>query len=94
MVVLKDQYAYISDGQHVYVYTGGNHALAKGGSGDVLCGIISGLFAQSKNALYASICGVYVHGECANRQQKKEDGNSILPSDLLCELSMIYRSLR
>lgn len=94
IVVLKDQYTYISDGRKVYVNTCGNHALAKGGSGDVLCGVIAGLFAQSKDALHASICGVYVHATCAQQLLKREDGNSILPSDLIKELSHVYRTLR
>ncbi|MGX8850860.1 NAD(P)H-hydrate dehydratase [Amedibacillus sp. YH-ame10] len=94
VVALKDQYTYISDGKELYVNTAGNHSLAKGGSGDVLCGIIAGLFAQSKQALPACACGVYVHAKCADELLKREDGNSILPSDLIDELSSVYQSIR
>ena len=44
----------------------GNCALAKGGSGDVLTGVIAGLWAQSSadlaGAENAALCGVYLHG--------------------------------
>lgn len=94
VVVLKDQYTFLSDGEDILVNVAGNNALAKGGSGDVLCGIISGLFAQSKQALSASACGVYVHAKCADVLIEREDANSILPSDIIEELSHIYKALR
>lgn len=54
----------------VYRNTTGGVALAKGGSGDVLSGVIAGLWAQLgsaekfdvSSALKACLCGVYVHG--------------------------------
>lgn len=54
----------------VYRNTTGGVVLAKGGSGDVLSGVIAGLWAQLgsaekfdiSSALKACLCGVYVHG--------------------------------
>jgi len=45
-----------------YVNTSGCEAMATGGSGDVLTGIIAGLAAQGITLQEATLCGVYLHG--------------------------------
>lgn len=40
----------------------GNSGLAKGGSGDVLTGVIAALLAQGATAVRAAACGAYLHG--------------------------------
>ena len=40
----------------------GNSGLAKGGSGDVLTGMIGALLAQGATPVRAAACGVYLHG--------------------------------
>lgn len=40
-------------------------ALAKGGSGDVLCGLVSGLYAQKKDAFAMAALGAYIHNQAA-----------------------------
>lgn len=46
----------------IYVNSTGTSALATGGSGDVLTGIIAGLAAQGVSLDEAAVCGVYLHG--------------------------------
>ena len=53
--VLKDARTLVSDGNDaIYLNTSGNSAMAKGGSGDVLAGMITGILAQDKD-LYQDI---------------------------------------
>ncbi|MGM9570073.1 MAG: NAD(P)H-hydrate dehydratase [Phascolarctobacterium sp.] len=46
----------------LYINSTGTKALATGGSGDVLTGIIAGLAAQGISLTEAAVCGVYLHG--------------------------------
>lgn len=94
IVVLKDQHTIITDGTTTYMNIRGNHALAKGGSGDVLCGIITGLYAQSKHALHAAACGVYVHACCAEYAIENSDGNAVIANDCIQNLGKVYHNLR
>lgn len=61
------------DGSY-FVNTTGNSALAVGGTGDVLSGVIASLIAQGLSALNAATLGVYVHGAAADSLVAKDIG--------------------
>lgn len=94
VLVLKDQHTIICSKDVMYMNTAGNHALAKGGSGDVLCGILTGLYAQGKDALQAAAAAVYVHACAADELLHTMDAYSIQPSDLIAALSDTYGMLK
>jgi len=50
----------------VFVNPTGNSGLAKGGTGDVLTGLIVGLMAQGMSPLDAACAGVFLHGLAAD----------------------------
>lgn len=83
VIVMKDSRTFVSDGTQVYVNLSGNHALAKGGSGDVLSGIIGGLLARGMKNFLAATLGVYLHGLTAEEYIKKRSSSSMLASDIL-----------
>lgn len=63
ITVLKDARTVIANADgRVYINMTGNNAMAKGGSGDVLSGVIGALLAQGMDGYDASVLGVYVHG--------------------------------
>ncbi len=64
----------------------GNTALASGGSGDVLTGIIAGLLAGGSSTSNAAIMGAYIHGYVAEQLSREKAERSIIPSDLLAAL--------
>ena len=66
VVVLKGHRSVVSDGEHVYINTTGNPALATAGSGDVLTGMIAALIAQGMTPFDAAVLGVYLHGLAAD----------------------------
>lgn len=73
----------------VFVNTSGHHALAKGGSGDVLAGVIASLLAQGHSCFDAARIGVYVHGLAGERLAEKYGAHGALPSDLPKEIGRI-----
>ena len=75
------------DGRYA-VNISGNAGLAKGGSGDVLAGLIAGLAANPGiSAFEAAICGVYLHGRAADVLKGKYSEYGLLPSDLSKEFA-------
>ena len=77
----------------VYLHLGGNTALAHGGSGDVLSGLIGGIWAGGAEALEAACVGVYVHGKAAEVLASGGAERGILPGDLLEAIPQVIRRL-
>ena len=90
IVVLKGANTVITDGTRVFVNTSGNPALAKGGSGDVLCGMIGGLIAQGLEPLQAAVCAVYCHGFAAEWVSSDIPQACVLASDIIEALPNVY----
>lgn len=64
VIVLKNQYTFVClPTGDVCINPTGNPAMAQGGMGDVLTGIITGFLAQGYKAEEAAILGVYLHGK-------------------------------
>jgi NAD(P)H-hydrate epimerase len=59
VVVSKGSVSYVSDGETTYEVGGGNAGLTKGGTGDVLAGVIVGLAAKNP-PLLAAAAGSYL----------------------------------
>lgn len=66
-----------------YVNNTGSTALAKGGSGDVLTGIISGLIAQGMEPFEAVCLAVNLHGVTGELAAKDLTEYGVLASDLI-----------
>ncbi len=66
IVLLKGATTCVSDGTQVRLNVSGNPGLAKGGSGDVLSGIITALLAQGLNAFDAASVGAFLLGASAD----------------------------
>lgn len=93
-LIYKNEHTIVCNRSFRYMNLAGNNALAKGGSGDVLCGMLTGLYGQSKDAIKSACCAVYVHARCADELIKVKDYNAILAQDLILESSKIYKALR
>ena len=67
VIVLKNQYTFIVDQQgDVMINPTGNPAMAQGGMGDVLTGLITAYIAQGYSAKAAAILGCYFHGKAGD----------------------------
>jgi NAD(P)H-hydrate epimerase len=76
----------------VAVNTTGNPGMAKGGSGDVLTGLVAGLLAQHPDeAARAVEAAVYLHGLAADLAVRAADEHILLATDSLMQLSRAFR---
>jgi ADP-dependent NAD(P)H-hydrate dehydratase / NAD(P)H-hydrate epimerase len=69
-------------------------ALATGGTGDVLSGIIGGLIAQGSDPFSAAVTGVYIHAAAGRRLSRRMGDSGVLASDLLPEIPVVMNVLR
>jgi hydroxyethylthiazole kinase-like uncharacterized protein yjeF len=69
-------------------------ALATGGTGDVLAGIIGGLIAQGSDPFVAAVTGVYVHASAGRRIAHRLGDSGLLAGDLLAEIPLVMNMLR
>lgn len=93
-VVLKGARTLIAhpDGR-VAVNTSGNPGMAKGGSGDLLTGLIAGLLAQYPDHPARAVeAAVYLHGLAADMAVREGDEHTLLATDSLAYLSQAFRS--
>ena len=67
VIVLKNQYTFIClPTGRVFINPTGNPAMAQGGMGDILTGIIAGFVAQQYTATDAVILACYIHGKAGD----------------------------
>jgi len=77
----------------LYLNGSGNPALATGGTGDVLAGLIGGLLAQGLDPVSAAVLGVFWHGYAADGLLDTIGDAGMLASDLLRALPTARRVL-
>ena len=92
VLVLKGATTIVTNGEHTLFNLTGNTGLSKGGSGDVLTGVIASLIAQGLDPFEASILGVYLHGAAAHLNKTDESG--LLPTELARMIPDVLKSLR
>ncbi len=91
VVVLKGHRTLVATpAGRLYENRTGNAGLARGGSGDVLAGIVAGLAAQGLSPVQAAVCGVYLHGLAADRCAARLSQQGMLPEDILTDLCAVF----
>ncbi|MDP2189212.1 MAG: NAD(P)H-hydrate dehydratase [Sphingobacteriaceae bacterium] len=94
-ILLKNAYTFVaSPGKPLQVNLTGNAGLAKGGSGDVLSGIITALLAQGLSAFDAARLGVWLHGTAADAALLNSSLESLTPSAVINALPAAFQQLR
>ena len=99
--LLKGPGTLVTDGRRLLRNTTGGPALAKGGSGDVLAGLITGLWAQAgrrrgftpATAFESAALGVYLHGLCGDLAAEKLTSRCVLAGELVDFLPAAFRKL-
>lgn len=76
----------------IAVNTTGNPALAKGGSGDILTGIVAAMLAQHPEYVAEAVeAAVYLHGLAADLCAQAMDEKTVLATDVVAHLSAAFR---
>jgi ADP-dependent NAD(P)H-hydrate dehydratase / NAD(P)H-hydrate epimerase len=92
VIVLKGAYTSIAaPGGEVFFNSSGNPGMAKGGSGDVLTGILTSFLAQGYSGLEAAQIGVFLHGFAGDLAAYEKGMNGLIPSDLVEFLPEAYK---
>ena len=98
-VVLKDAHTVIAspDGQ-IFLCSAGNAGLAKGGSGDVLAGIIGALLTQNRDRLGKDLtaaevaaAGVWLHARAADLAVEQLGEYGVLASDVIQHIPLVCK---
>jgi NAD(P)H-hydrate epimerase len=79
----------------IAVNTTGNPGMAKGGSGDILTGIVAAMLAQYPHLAGEAVnAAVYLHGLAADFAVREQDEHTLLATDTIAHLStaFLYRS--
>lgn len=93
-VLLKGNTSVITDGKEVLLNTEGTPALAKGGSGDVLSGIIAAIAARGVSPLQAAACGAFLLGRAGEYAAREKGEYSVIGTDVTEKLPQAILSLQ
>jgi NAD(P)H-hydrate epimerase len=94
VAVLKGAGSLSCDGDALHLCAAGNPGMAVGGMGDVLAGIIGGLWAQGLKPVDAARLGVYVHARAGDLQAAECGERGLLPGDLLPRIQALVSGLQ
>jgi ADP-dependent NAD(P)H-hydrate dehydratase / NAD(P)H-hydrate epimerase len=76
----------------IAVNTSGNPGMAKGGSGDILTGIVAGMLAQFPGDVARAVeAAVYLHGLAGDFAVHAMDEHTVLATDTVTHLSDAFR---
>jgi NAD(P)H-hydrate epimerase len=93
-IVLKNDYTLVATPKgKVYFNSTSNPAMATGGMGDVLTGVITSLLAQKYTSEEACIIGVYLHGKAGDELALPNRMNVVLPGQLAKQLPVTMAKL-
>jgi NAD(P)H-hydrate epimerase len=94
VIVLKGHNTFIASPEgNGYFNSTGNAGMAKGGSGDVLTGMVTAFLAQHYTSVEAAILAVYLHGTAGDFAASYFSQESMTPSDLINCIGHAFLSL-
>jgi NAD(P)H-hydrate epimerase len=96
-VVLKSHVTYIvaPDKEDFFLNTSGNPGMATAGSGDVLTGIIGGIWISNRlSTIDAASIGPYIHAAAGNIAAKNLSMDGIIASDILESVPAVMKSIK
>lgn len=93
VIILKGQHTIIAQDGIYFRNTTGNAGLAKGGSGDMLTGMVTAFLAQGYSLLESAQIAVYIHGLAADITLETQSMESMLASDVIENIGKAFKTL-
>ncbi|MEO8665439.1 MAG: NAD(P)H-hydrate dehydratase [Ignavibacteria bacterium] len=93
VLILKNAPSIITDGKEFYINPTGRENLATAGTGDVLSGIVAGLYSQSKNIFKSALAAAYIHGKCGDNLYDLTGPDSTIAGDLINEIPKVKNGI-
>lgn len=85
-LLLKSNRSLVTNGKNTALVAEGGPSLARGGSGDVLAGIVCALAARGVTAFRSCVCGAHVLGTAGDLAEGESNEYSVLASDVIAKL--------
>ena len=92
-LALKGAGTLVAQGSRLAQNPTGNPGMSRGGSGDVLAGLIAAFAAQGIPSWEAACAGVYLHGLAGDAAAAALSQQAMLPRDLLAYLPQVLVKL-
>jgi NAD(P)H-hydrate epimerase len=94
-IVLKNDYTITASPEgKLYFNSTGNPAMASGGMGDVLTGVLAALLSQRYSPLHVCLLGVYIHGKAGDELALPNRMQVVLPGKLIGQLPATMAKLK
>jgi NAD(P)H-hydrate epimerase len=77
----------------VHINSTGNPAMATAGSGDVLTGILAGLWSQGMTASSAAWASVFLHGRASDLASRRSGARSLVATEIISHLPQAFGSI-
>ena len=92
VVILKGAHTSVATPEgYIYFNSTGNPGMAKGGSGDVLTGVLSALLAQGYTPARAAAIGVHIHGTAGDLAAEQQSQTGMIASDIIANLPKAFK---
>lgn len=94
LVVLKGAGTIVTTREgSAFINMTGNPGMARGGSGDILAGLLAGLLAQGIAPLDAARAGVFLHGRAGDMAAWRSSQSGMVAGDIIGEIPYAFREL-
>ncbi len=93
VIVLKGKGTLIGYEGGMLINNTGNPGMSRGGSGDVLAGMIASFAAQGLSPVDAASAGVYIHGAAGDIAAERYSQQSMLPGDIINCIGDVFRKI-
>lgn len=93
VIVLKGSGTLVGQNEKIFLNTTGNPGMSRGGSGDVLAGMIASFAAQGIGPAESAAAGVFIHGMAGDIAARKLSEQSMLPRDLISCIPEVFKKI-